>query len=50
MDILRRLYLLVAFGGLLLIQWPFKAISEFLDRPIDRLHDRAERQLEKKPR
>ena len=30
---------------LLTIQWPFKAISEALDHPIDRLHDKIERAL-----
>lgn len=31
--------------ALIVLQWPFKAISDALDRPIDALHDKAERIL-----
>lgn len=48
MKMTERLYIIVALGTLLLIQWPLKAISEALERPIDRLSDRIERHLEKK--
>jgi hypothetical protein len=30
---------------LVLVQWPFRWVSDALDMPLDRLHDYAERHL-----
>ena len=43
---LRNLFLIgLPMFALMVLQWPFKAISDALDRPIDALSDKAERIL-----
>lgn len=46
MKEIRNLLLIgLPMGALMLLQWPFKAVSDLLDVLIDRLHDKAERVL-----
>jgi hypothetical protein len=44
-EIKNLLLIGLPMAALMLLQWPFKAISDLLDMPINKLHDKAERVL-----
>jgi hypothetical protein len=44
-EIRNMLLIGLPMGALMLLQWPFKAVSNLLDLPIDKLHDKAEREM-----